>query len=308
MESNTKVLEDIRSVNKKKNARNIQTFDFSTLYTKIPQEDLKEKLKNTVEKAFKGGQNQYIMVKKRGSHWHQKKNTESLSKDEIFQMIDTVIDNSYFRFGNKTFRQCIGIPMGIDPAPQMANLYLYAYEANFMEKLTKENYSQARKFNRTRRFIDDLHTINNDGELEKHNKEGKIYPKEMKLNLENMDNNTATFLDLDERIKDNVIIVKTFDKREAFNFEIVNYPDLSGNIPKKQAYGIFSSQLIRYARICSQPQDLIDRVKLLTTKLLKKKYTIEGLKNAAKKCLIKHTWIRERLGRTSHKRLLKQAT
>ena len=49
-----------------------------------------------------------------------------------------------------------------------------------------------------------------------------------------MDNNTATFLDLDERIKDNEIIVKTFDKREAFNFEIVNYPDLSGNIPKNK--------------------------------------------------------------------------
>ena len=197
--------------------------------------------------------------------------------------------------------------MGIDPAPQMANLYLYAYESNFMEKLTKVNYGEARKFNRTRRFIDDLHTINNDGELEKHNKKGKIYPKEMKLNLENEDSHIATFLDLDERIENKEIIVKTFDKREAFPFEIVNYPDLSGNIPKRQAYRIFSSQLIRYARICSKPQDLIDRVKLLTTKLLKKKYTIDGLKNAARKCLNKHIWIREKLGRPSHKILLGQS-
>ena len=176
-----------------------------------------------------------------------------------------------------------------------------------MERLTKENYGEARKFNRTRRFIDDLHTINNDGELEKHNKEGKIYPKEMKLNLENEDSHTATFLDLDERIENKEIIVRTFDKREAFPFEIVNYPDLSGNIPKKQAYGIFSSQLIRYARICSRSKDLMDRMELLSTKLLKKKYTIDGLKNAARKCLNKHPWIREKLGRLSYKKLFGKA-
>ena len=81
-------------------------------------------------------------------------------------MIDLIIDNSFFKFGDKVFRQSIGIPMGIDPAPQMANMYLYYYEAKFMEMLTKENYSAAKKFNYTRRFIDDLHTLNNDGHLE----------------------------------------------------------------------------------------------------------------------------------------------
>ena len=47
--------------------------------------------------------------------------------------------------------------MGIDPAPQMASLYLYYYEAKFMETLTKENYSAAKKFNYTRRYIDGRH-------------------------------------------------------------------------------------------------------------------------------------------------------
>ena len=53
-------------------------------------------------------------------------------------MIDLFIDNSFFKFGDKVFRQSIGIPMGIDPAPQMANLYLCYYEAKFMEMLTKK--------------------------------------------------------------------------------------------------------------------------------------------------------------------------
>ena len=57
--------------------------------------------------------------------------------------------------------------MGIDSAPQIANLYLSYYEAKFMEMLTKENYSTAKKFKYTRRFIDDLHISNNNGHPEK---------------------------------------------------------------------------------------------------------------------------------------------
>ena len=74
----------------------------------------------------------------------------------------------------------------------------------------------------------------------------------------------ATFLDLEEQIKDACIEVKTYDKRDAFKFEIINYPDLSGNIPTKPAYGVFTSQVIRYARICSKKGDLLERVKNLT--------------------------------------------
>ena len=64
-------------------------------------------------------------------------------------------------------------------------------------------------------------------------------------------------------------------KRDAFKFEIINYPDLSGNIPTKLAYGVFTSQVILYARICSNKDDLLERVKSLTKKLLQKHYTIK---------------------------------
>ena len=63
-----------------------------------------------------------------------------------------------------------------------------------------------------------------------------------------------------------------YDKRDAFKFEIINYPDLSGNISTKPAYGVFTSQVIRYARICSKKNDLLERVKSLT-----KKTTMETL-------------------------------
>ena len=58
------------------------------------------------------------------------------------------------------------------------------------------------------------------------------------------------------------------DKRDYFNFPIVNFPFLSSNIPSAPAYGVYVSQLIRYARTCSNYQDFMERGKVLTTKLL----------------------------------------
>ena len=81
-------------------------------------------------------------------------------------MIDLVMDNSISRFGDQVHKQCIGIPIGIDPAPQMANLYLYYYESSFMEIITKENYGIAKKINTTSRFIDDIAMLNNDRYLQ----------------------------------------------------------------------------------------------------------------------------------------------
>ena len=302
--SNAEVLEDIRQVNARRNARNIACFDFSTLYTKIPLEDLKQKLKEIVEKAFKGGTNQYIQVKKSGSKWFHKKSTESVSKEDIFNMIDVIIDNSFFKLGDKCFRQCIGIPMGIDPAPQMANLYLHYYEFQFMDSLKKTDNTSARRFSKTKRYIDDLQTINNDGTLSRMHEEGRIYPREMQLNKENVNDQKATFLDLNEAIVNKQIIVKVYDKRDDYNFEIVNYPHLSSNIPLKAAYGVFSSQIIRYARICSLEQDLENSIKALVGKLVKKGYSIEGLKYAAKTCFRRHPWILDHVSIRPYRKFL----
>ena len=118
-----------------------------------------------------------------------------------------------------------------------------------------------------------------------------IYPEAMKLNKENSDNQKATFLDLDETIINNKIIVKVYDKRDDYKFEIVNYPRLSGNIPLKAAYGVFSSQIIRYARICSLEQELAISIRTLVGKLVKKGYKLDGLKFSAKTCFKRHPWI-----------------
>ena len=153
-------------------------------------------------------------------------------------MIELVMNNTYFQFGDEIYKQIIGMPMGIDPAPPASNLYLHFYESKFMEGLTKTDYGKAKKYNNSERYIDNLNIINNDGQLEQniHN----IYPAELILNKENTEDWRATFLDLDIEIKDRRITTKTYDKRDAFSFEIINYPHMESNIPRNQAYGAVS--------------------------------------------------------------------
>ena len=76
-----------------------------------------------------------------------------------------LIFHSFLKIGNKVFLQKIGIGIGSDPAPFIANLYLFSYEFAFMEEKTKNGYSIARKLNKTKRYIDDLISINGRGQL-----------------------------------------------------------------------------------------------------------------------------------------------
>ena len=72
------------------------------------------------------------------------------------------MDNIYVRFGGQLFRQMVGIPMGTNCAPLLADLFLYSYENEFLDKLIKEGKRKlARRFNLSCRYIDDLISFNN---------------------------------------------------------------------------------------------------------------------------------------------------
>ena len=75
-------------------------------------------------------------------------------------MIEFLVDNIYVRFGGQLFRQMVGIPMGTNCAPLLADLFLYSYEND--DKLIKEGKRKlVRKFSLSYRYIDDLIPFNN---------------------------------------------------------------------------------------------------------------------------------------------------
>ena len=74
-----------------------------------------------------------------------------------------------------------------------------------------------------------------------------------------------------------------FDKWDDFNFEIVNFPFLDGGVPRSPSYGVYISQLIRFARVCSNVDDFNNRNLFLTAKLLKQGYRYHKIRNAFSK-------------------------
>ena len=72
---------------------------------------------------------------------------------------------------------------------------------------------------------------------------GKIYPTEFQLNNANSSDTEAPFLDLDLSITNSIVSTKIYDKRDSFNFEIVNFTFLDGDVPSSPSYGVNISQL-----------------------------------------------------------------
>ena len=129
-------------------------------------------------------------------------------------------------------------------------------------------------FNTTSRYLDDILNINN---VYFDNMLSQIYPSELQLNKANTSDTEAAFLDLHLSISNDIVSTKIYDKRDAFDFEIVNFPFLDGDVPRSTSYGVYISQLIRFARASSYVTELNMRNKLLNQKLLKQGYQYHKL-------------------------------
>ena len=76
----------------------------------------------------------------------------------------------------------------------------------------------------------------------------QIYPHELQLNKANISDTEAPFLDLHLSVANGCVSSKIYDKRDDFDFDIVNFPFLDGDVPRRASYGVYISQLIRFAR------------------------------------------------------------
>jgi hypothetical protein len=95
-----------------------------------------------------------------------------------------------------------------------------------------------------------------------------IYPNELQIKDTTECSTSASYLDVLLKLDTNgKLTTQFYDKRDDFNFSIVNFPYLCSNIPVSPAYGVHISQLIRYARACSAHDQFLVRGSLLTNKL-----------------------------------------
>ena len=119
--------------------------------------------------------------------------------------------------------------------------------------------------------MDDILKINN---VYFDNMVSQVYPSELQVNKANTSDTEAAFLDLHLSISNDIISTKMSDKRDDFDFEIVNFPFLNGDVPRSTSYEVYISQLIRFARASSYITDINTRNKLLTENFLNKAIVI----------------------------------
>ena len=93
----------------------------------------------------------------------------------------------------------------------------------------------------------------------------------------------ALFLNLHLSISNHIVSTKIYDKRDDFDFEIVNFPFLDGNVPRFTTYGVHISQFFLFARASCHVADFNTRNKLLTQKLLKQDYPYHKLRKTFSK-------------------------
>ena len=84
-------------------------------------------------------------------------------------------------------------------------------------------------------------------------------------------------MDLHLSISDGFVKTKIYNKRDDFHFDIVNFPFLDGDVPRSTSYGVYISQLIRFARVSSHVDDFNTRNRVLIAKFLKQRYRYHKL-------------------------------
>ena len=100
---------------------------------------------------------------------------------------------------------------------------------------------------------------------------------------------SASFLDLYLEFDDSgQLSTKIYDKRDDFNFKIINFPNMCSNIPASPPYGVYISQLIRYERASSNYSDFLKRHLHLRNRLLDQGYEKIRLIRSLKKFIFRY--------------------
>ena len=113
-------------------------------------------------------------------------------------------------------------------------------------------------FTSTSRYLDDLLNIDHPYFAQM---VSQIYPTELHLNKANPSDTEVPFFDLNLSITNDIDSTKIYKQRNDFNFEIVNFPFLDGEVPRSHSYEIYISQIIHFARVCSHDDDFNNKNK-----------------------------------------------
>lgn len=302
--------------------RQLRTGDFSTMYTTIPHNDLTEKMSVVINEAWEwvsksrevdsvagqlherialrwtrdSGKNvcEWEVTRARTANFEHSSELHKFTKSDLITAVTWLIGNTFLVNGGICRRQAIGIPMGTNCAPTLANLYLYAYESAYIDKLLASSHEAiATQFHMTFRLIDDVLSVDNPywtSAISASQGNGGMYPAALSLNDTTINSQQVRFLGMSICDIGGKLSFDVFDKRREFPFTVCRYPHKCSMIPTYIAYGVFTGLLHRYYRICTQFSQFVLNASLLARTLIKQGWMFSRLR------IIFRRFIQSRLG------------
>ena len=251
--------------------------DFSTLYTLFDHDHLLGNVSWLLGRLSKNSGYRHFRIGY-DSAWWVHGNSEGIvySLDEVLEMVDYLVRNSYIRAFGSIFRQARGIIMGGRSSGWLSDCSLMVDEFRYVESKVKAGLTdEADSLRYFRRYRDDCTSLNIANFLQI---AGEIYPPSLSLTQENEDLNRANVLDMVAVIENGRIRTSIYCKADHFPFSVISLPYLDSNIDTRICYKVFYSQVVRYQRLCSLRVDFETRTKFLATNLLDRHYSYNLLR------------------------------
>ena len=136
------------------NATSLSTYDFSTFYTTLPHNLIKNELIDLIERTFQRECSLYLACNDRNAFFTSEKT------QNVCEALTFLLANIFIRFGTKLYRQVVVIPMGTNCASLVADLLLFCYERDFMMSLSDLKQADViDAFNTTSRYLGDILNI-----------------------------------------------------------------------------------------------------------------------------------------------------
>jgi len=302
------VEEFVDIIGRESDLKYISTADFKDMYTKLPQDVLLKHLEKATQLAarvlarqFHMAQGEYGICFTPEGTWQkipaelQKRNQWSLKK--LNQILAELIDNSYVLIGKRLFKQVIGVGMGHEPCPAIANLFLHICERKWVnEMVAKYGEDEVhRRWNNFRGFcrqMDDIFfPMDNDQSLmdplpTRHDYEG------LEFNFIH-EGTYAEFIGLEIRLLPvngrNQVMFTSIDKDKKYKFQLIRYPAFSSTMPKVMITGTIVGMLVRCLTLTTLTEDFMTMAaKTLNYMITHRFYDLHTVKSAIFKFAKRH--------------------
>ena len=312
-----------------------QTYDFSTMYTALQLEDLRENMSEFIALVFeyakqnKGskevrGEDKVLVVTYRGNtSWKPATATpdetdyrKNVTANRLNKWIRHLLDSLHVTVGGQIYRQVTGVPMGTSCSPFLANIMLFIYELRAMTKyiqspptfrLGSKRHNFLTKLAFSTRYIDDLwNPLLTKKRFTKIAK--NIYPAWLPLDEPESEGPSVNYLDMSiwcDNTK-NIWHSKLYDKRVELikkGLKLNRFPHPQSKLATQCKLGVITSQLHRYNIACTQPKDFLAAATSLYTAYIEKGYQPQVVNQYFEKFRRRHTpHLRPRYAQQRHEK------